>query len=85
MRALRKVAPGPGLELVDIPEPVCGEKDVKIRVLRAGLCGTDLHLYDYDDWAAHGASGWNWDSVLPYFKRSEHLSLIHISEPTRPY
>ena len=52
MRALRKVAPGPGLELVDIPEPVCGEKDVKIRVLRAGLCGTDLHLYDYDDWAA---------------------------------
>jgi len=52
VRALRKVAPGPGLELVDIPEPVCGEKDVKIRVLRAGLCGTDLHLYDYDDWAA---------------------------------
>ena len=52
MRALRKVAPGPGLELVDIPEPVCGEKDVKIRVLRAGLCGTDLHLYDDDDWAA---------------------------------
>ena len=52
VRALRKVAPGPGLELVDIPEPVCGEKDVKIRVLRAGLCGTDLHLSDYDDWAA---------------------------------
>lgn len=26
---------------------------------------------DYDDWAAHGASGWNWDSVLPYFKHSE--------------
>jgi len=52
VRALRKVAPGPGLELVDIPEPVCGEKDVKIRALRAGLCGTDPHLYDYDDWAA---------------------------------
>ncbi len=27
---------------------------------------------DYDDWAAHGATGWNWDAVLPYFKRSEH-------------
>lgn len=52
MRALRKVAPGPGLELVDIPEPPCGEKDVKIRVLRAGLCGTDIHLNDYDEWAA---------------------------------
>jgi choline dehydrogenase len=26
---------------------------------------------DYDDWAAHGAAGWDWDSVLPYFRRSE--------------
>ena len=52
MRALRKTHAGPGLELVDIPEPVCGDKDVKVRVLRAGLCGTDLHLQAYDDWAA---------------------------------
>jgi len=52
MRALRKVTAGPGLDLVDIPEPECGEKDVKIRVLRAGLCGTDLHLHAYDEWAA---------------------------------
>lgn len=52
VRALRKLTAGPGLELVDIPEPVCGDKDVKIRVLRAGLCGTDLHLHDYDEWAA---------------------------------
>ena len=52
MRALRKTHAGPGLELVDIPEPECGDKDVKIRVLRAGLCGTDLHLQAYDDWAA---------------------------------
>ena len=52
VRALRKVTAGPGLELVDVPEPVCGDKDVKIRVLRAGLCGTDLHLEQWDDWAA---------------------------------
>ncbi|GGL45595.1 L-threonine 3-dehydrogenase [Phycicoccus endophyticus] len=52
MRALRKVSAGPGLELVDIPEPVCGPKDVKVRVARAGLCGTDLHLEGWDDWAA---------------------------------
>ncbi|QKE83611.1 L-threonine 3-dehydrogenase [Arthrobacter sp. NEB 688] len=52
MRALRKVSAGPGLSLVDVPEPVCGPKDVKIRVLRAGLCGTDLHLEQWDEWAA---------------------------------
>ena len=52
MRALRKVTAGPGLSLVDIPEPTCGDWEVKIRVLRAGLCGTDLHLADWDEWAA---------------------------------
>ena len=50
MRALTKLTAGPGLELVDRPEPVCGPRDVKIRVLRAGLCGTDLHLEQWDDW-----------------------------------
>ena len=52
VRALVKTSAGPGLELIDVPEPVCGDKDVKIRVLRAGLCGTDLHLRAWDDWAA---------------------------------
>ena len=52
MRALTKLTAGPGLELVDRPEPVCGPTDVKIRVLRAGLCGTDLHLQEWDEWAA---------------------------------
>ncbi|MFN8191688.1 MAG: L-threonine 3-dehydrogenase [Nocardioidaceae bacterium] len=52
MRALVKTEPGPGLELLDVPEPTPGPTDVKIRVLRAGLCGTDLHLFEWDDWAA---------------------------------
>ncbi|MEO6791134.1 MAG: alcohol dehydrogenase catalytic domain-containing protein, partial [Ornithinibacter sp.] len=52
MRALVKRGPGPGLDLEDIPEPTTGPDEVKIRVLRAGLCGTDLHLYDWDEWAA---------------------------------
>ena len=52
MRALAKPRPGPGLELADVPEPHPGDDDVRIRVLRAGLCGTDLHLHGWDDWAA---------------------------------
>lgn len=51
MRALTKLTAGPGLELVDRPEPECGPEEVKIRVLRAGVCGTDLHLAGWDDWA----------------------------------
>ena len=52
MRALVKPTAGPGLELMEHPEPVVGPDDVKIRVQRAGLCGTDLHLEQCDDWAA---------------------------------
>lgn len=52
MRALRKPAPGPGLRLQDVPEPSAGFREVKIRVMRTGLCGTDLHLAGWDDFAA---------------------------------
>ena len=52
MRALVKQQAGPGLELVERPEPDVGPGDVMIRVQRAGLCGTDLHLEQWDDWAA---------------------------------
>jgi threonine 3-dehydrogenase len=52
MRALVKTEAGPGLKLIEVPEPDCGPDQVKIRVLRAGLCGTDLHLESWDDWAA---------------------------------
>jgi threonine 3-dehydrogenase len=52
MKALIKNEPGPGLALTDVPEPVTGASDVKIRVLRTGICGTDLHIEKWDDWAA---------------------------------
>ena len=56
MRALAKTQAGPGLTLIDRPEPECGDWQVKIRVLRAGLCGTDLHLQSWDAWAASQVS-----------------------------
>ena len=52
MRALYKPAAAAGFELTDRPEPVAGPRDVKIRVLRTGICGTDLHIEAWDDWAA---------------------------------
>ncbi|MDO5701489.1 MAG: L-threonine 3-dehydrogenase [Bowdeniella nasicola] len=52
MRALVKPEAAPGLVLTDVPEPEVGPGEVKIRVLRAGLCGTDLHIQAWDDWAA---------------------------------
>ena len=52
MKALVKASAGPGLTLQDVPEPEAGINDVLIRVLRTGICGTDLHIYKWDDWAS---------------------------------
>jgi len=52
MRALIKKHNEPGLELADVSEPEVGENDVKIRVLRTGICGTDLHIESWDHWAS---------------------------------
>jgi threonine 3-dehydrogenase len=52
VRALYKATPAPGFELVDRPEPQAGAGEVKIRVLRTGICGTDLHIESWDAWAA---------------------------------
>jgi len=52
MKALVKRQAGKGLWLEDVAEPAVGMNDVLIRVLRTSLCGTDLHIYIWDDWAA---------------------------------
>jgi threonine 3-dehydrogenase len=52
VRALYKPAAAPGFELVERPEPSAGAGEVKIRVLRTGICGTDLHIEAWDAWAA---------------------------------
>src|SRR6266540_6006073 len=52
MRALRKTEPRPGAELVDVPVPDPGEGEVLVRVHAASICGTDLHIYDWNEWAA---------------------------------
>src|SRR3954467_8251185 len=51
MKALVKAAPEPGLVLSDVPVPEIGRDDVLIKVLRTGICGTDLHIYSWDPWA----------------------------------
>ena len=51
MKALVKSRAERGLWLEDVPVPDYGINDVKIRVLSTGICGTDLHIYDWNEWA----------------------------------
>ncbi len=52
MRAVVKPAPGPGLEMVERPIPEVGDGDVLIEVQATSICGTDLHIRDWSQWAA---------------------------------
>jgi threonine 3-dehydrogenase len=51
VKALVKEKAAPGLALKDVPEPQIRDDEVLIRVCRAGVCGTDVHIYDWDAWA----------------------------------
>ncbi|MFV0282777.1 MAG: L-threonine 3-dehydrogenase [Castellaniella sp.] len=52
MRALAKTQPAAGLELVDVPKPALGHNDLLIRIRKTAICGTDIHIWKWDEWAA---------------------------------
>jgi threonine 3-dehydrogenase len=52
MRALQKSTPSVGLDMIDAPVPEIGPDDVLIKIKKTGICGTDIHIWQWDDWAA---------------------------------
>ncbi|OYT71748.1 MAG: L-threonine 3-dehydrogenase [Armatimonadetes bacterium JP3_11] len=52
MKAICKTQPGVGLAVRDVPEPSLGRREVLVRVTRSSICGTDLHIYQWDAWAS---------------------------------
>ncbi|HAJ05318.1 MAG TPA: L-threonine 3-dehydrogenase [Chloroflexi bacterium] len=53
MKALVKTRPQIGLELKEVPTPEPGPDEVRIHIMKSSICGTDLHIYDWDNWASH--------------------------------
>ncbi len=53
MRAIMKLEAGPGLSLSEAPVPHPGPDDVLIRVTASSICGTDVHIYNWDTWSQH--------------------------------
>ncbi len=52
MKALAKTRPAPGIDMIHAPVPEIGPDDVLIRINKTGICGTDIHIWDWDEWAA---------------------------------
>jgi threonine 3-dehydrogenase len=51
MKALVKAWPKRGLWRQEVPEPECGDNDVCIKIVKTAICGTDLHIYNWDEWS----------------------------------
>ncbi len=51
MHAIVKAGAGPGAEIREVPVPAAGAGELLLKVLRAGVCGTDLHIYEWDRWS----------------------------------
>ena len=51
MKALVKKHPEKGIWMESVPEPECGDDEIKVKVTHTAICGTDLHIYNWDSWA----------------------------------
>ncbi len=51
MKALIKAQPAVGIWMTDLPKPKIGVNEVLIKIRKTAICGTDLHIYQWDDWA----------------------------------
>jgi len=51
MKALAKLEARPGIWMTEVPEPELGHNDLLIRISKTAICGTDVHIYNWDEWA----------------------------------
>ncbi|MEX0447487.1 L-threonine 3-dehydrogenase [Xenorhabdus sp. SGI246] len=51
MKALSKLKPEEGIWMTDVPTPELGHNDVMIKIRKTAICGTDVHIYNWDDWS----------------------------------
>ncbi|NVK75636.1 MAG: alcohol dehydrogenase catalytic domain-containing protein, partial [Oceanospirillaceae bacterium] len=51
MKTLAKTHAEKGIWMTDVPQPECGHNDVVIKINKTAICGTDMHIYQWDEWA----------------------------------
>ena len=51
MKALAKTKAEPGIWMIDTPQPQVGPNDIKIKIKKSSICGTDVHIYNWDQWS----------------------------------
>ena len=75
MKALVKAKAEKGLWLQDVPMPEIAPNEVLIKIERTAICGTDMHIYKWDDWAQNNVP-------VPLVTGHESVSYTHLTLPT---
>lgn len=60
MKALSKLKAEEGIWMTDVPEPEVGHNDLLIKIRKTAICGTDVHIYNWDDWSQKKPSRFRW-------------------------
>lgn len=76
MKALSKLKAEEGIWMTDVPEPEVGHNDLLIKIRKTAICGTDVHIYNWDEWSqktipvpmvvGHEYVGKSWVSARKY-------------------
>lgn len=51
MKALSKLKAEEGIWMTDVPQPELGHNDIMIKIRKTAICGTDVHIYNWDEWS----------------------------------
>lgn len=61
MKALSKLKAEEGIWMTDVPEPEVSHNDLLIKIRKTAICGTDVHIYNWDDWSQKPSRfRWSW-------------------------
>lgn len=71
MDAIVKPSAAPGLELRQVPVPTPGPGEVLIKIHKTAICGTDVHIYDWNEWSTSTSSR-RWSSDMSTWARSQN-------------
>ncbi|SUX56994.1 L-threonine 3-dehydrogenase [Citrobacter amalonaticus] len=64
MKALSKLKAEEGIWMTDVPEPEVGHNDLLIKIRKTAICGTDVHIYNWDEWSQKNHPRFLWLSAM---------------------
>lgn len=88
MKALSKLKAEEGIWMTDVPQPELGHNDIMIKIRKTAICGTDVHIYNWDEWSQKPFRFRWWSAMNTWAKwwrsvRKSKVSALAIACPAK--